>query len=176
VREEILSAFIRLVAHTPELQAYTASRLYTALRADLSQESLTLAAVWVLGEYSEVLLETGLVAEDDGATSQQTRLTDADIVELVLSVLDSPYADQVTRQFTLAAATKLSSRTGSTTPAVQARIADVLEQYSTNAELEIQQRAVEFASLYNLGEEMRSGVLERMPPPELKATVMGVGE
>ena len=64
VREEILSAFIRLVAHTPELQAYTASKLYTSLRSDISQESLTLAATWVIGEYSEVLLEGGLVDEE----------------------------------------------------------------------------------------------------------------
>lgn len=64
VREEILSSFIRLVAHTPELQAYTASKLYTALQADISQESLTLAAVWVIGEYSEILLEGGIVDEE----------------------------------------------------------------------------------------------------------------
>jgi AP-1 complex subunit gamma-1 len=61
VREEILSAFIRLVAHTPELQAYTSSKLYIALTSDISQESLTLAAAWVLGEYCEVVLEGGLV-------------------------------------------------------------------------------------------------------------------
>jgi AP-1 complex subunit gamma-1 len=68
VREEILSAFIRLVAHTPELQAYTASRLYTALRADISQEALTLSATWILGEYSEILIEGGLVDEEQAAS------------------------------------------------------------------------------------------------------------
>lgn len=65
MREEVLSAFIRLVAHTPELQAYTASKLYLALKADISQESLTLAATWVIGEYSEVLLENGIISDDD---------------------------------------------------------------------------------------------------------------
>lgn len=64
VREEILSAFIRLVAHTPELQAYTASKLYTSLRADISQESLTLSATWIIGEYGDAVLEGGLVDED----------------------------------------------------------------------------------------------------------------
>jgi AP-1 complex subunit gamma-1 len=64
VREEILSSFIRLVAHTPELQAYTASKLYLALKADLSQESLTLAATWVLGEYSEITLQSGIIDDD----------------------------------------------------------------------------------------------------------------
>lgn len=59
-----MSAFIRLVAHTPELQAYTASKLYLALKDDLSQESLTLAATWILGEYSEVILQGGIIDDD----------------------------------------------------------------------------------------------------------------
>ena len=64
VREEILSAFIRLVAHTPELQAYTASKLYLALKSDISQESLTLAATWILGEYSDIIVQGGIVDDD----------------------------------------------------------------------------------------------------------------
>ncbi|KAI0675734.1 gamma-adaptin [Trametes maxima] len=167
VREEILSAFIRLVAHTPELQAYTASKLYTSLRTDISQESLTLAATWVIGEYSEILLEGGLVDEE-----QPKAITDKELVDLLLSVLDSPYANYLTRQFVLTAITKISSRP--TTSAIQQeRIQTLLMTYTTSPELELQQRAVEFASLFNLG-EIRSGVLERMPAPELKATVLGV--
>jgi AP-1 complex subunit gamma-1 len=52
------------VVHTPELQAYTASKLYNALHADISQEALTLSATWILGEYSEILVEGGLVDEE----------------------------------------------------------------------------------------------------------------
>jgi AP-1 complex subunit gamma-1 len=74
VREEILAAFIRLVAHTPELQGYTASRLYHALQADISQESLTLAAAWIIGEYSDILVEGGLVDEEQ-PTSVRTCLS-----------------------------------------------------------------------------------------------------
>ncbi|KAH9916322.1 adaptin N terminal region-domain-containing protein [Fomitopsis serialis] len=166
VREEILSAFIRLVAHTPELQAYTASKLYTSLRFDISQESLTLAATWIIGEYSEAVLEGGLIDED-----QPKLITDVELVDLLLSILDSPYANYLTRQFVLTAITKISSRP-TTSSAQQERIANVLLNFTTSPELEIQQRAVEFASLFNL--DVRAGVLERMPPPELKATVMGV--
>ncbi|KIM83121.1 hypothetical protein PILCRDRAFT_819890 [Piloderma croceum F 1598] len=167
VREEILSAFIRLVAHTPELQAYTASKLYVALQADISQESLTLAATWVIGEYSDILLEGGIVDED-----QPKQATDKDIVDLLISVMDSPYSNYLTRQFVVAAVTKISSR-HTTSPAQQSHIAEILTKYTTSPELELQQRAVEFASLFALG-EVRVGVLERMPPPELKATVMDV--
>lgn len=65
VREETLAAFVRLVSHTPELQAYTTSRLYSALRSDVSQESLTLAAVWIIGEFGDMLIQTGLVEEEE---------------------------------------------------------------------------------------------------------------
>ncbi|KAI0091676.1 gamma-adaptin [Irpex rosettiformis] len=167
VREEILSAFIRLVAHTPELQAYTASKLYTSLRSDISQESLTLAATWIIGEYGEILLEGGLVDED-----QPKPITDVELVDLLISTLDSPYANYLSRQFVLTALTKLSSRP-TTSVAQQERIQTLLASYTTSPELEIQQRAVEFANLYNLG-DIRSGVLERMPAPELKQTVIGV--
>lgn len=65
VREEVLSNFIRLVTHTPELQAYTVQKLYAALKADISQDSLTLAAVWVIGEFGDVLLQGGNFEEED---------------------------------------------------------------------------------------------------------------
>jgi AP-1 complex subunit gamma-1 len=164
-----LSAFIRLVAHTPELHAYTASKLYTALQADISQESLTLAATWVIGEYGEVLLDGGIVEENLTKPAN-----DAEIVTLLLSLTSSPYANYLIRQFVLLALTKISVRS-TTSKAQQDRIAEVLSEYCTSPELELQQRAVEFSSLFKLG-EIRAGVLERMPPPELKATVMGVGE
>ncbi|KAI3619637.1 ap-1 complex subunit gamma-1 [Moniliophthora roreri] len=167
VREEILSAFIRLVAHTPELQAYTTSKLYTALNSDISQESLTLAATWLIGEYSDIVLEGGLVDEETPKP-----IADKALLDLLLSTLDSPYANYLTRQYVLASITKIASRHTTTQPQKD-RIAEVLHQYTATPELELQQRAVEFASLFNLG-ELRAGVLERMPPPELKATVTGV--
>ncbi|TEB36632.1 Adaptor protein complex AP-1 gamma subunit [Coprinellus micaceus] len=167
VREEVLSSFIRLVAHTPELQAYTASKLYLALKSDISQESLTLAATWILGEYSDILLEGGIV--DDQSS---TPLRDSELIDLLLSCMDSPYSNYLIRQFLLAALTKISARSTTSQPE-QDRIAEVLAKYTTSPELELQQRAVEFASLFTLG-ETRVGVLEQMPAPELKATVMGV--
>ncbi|KAJ7672633.1 adaptin N terminal region-domain-containing protein [Mycena rosella] len=167
VREEILSAFIRLVAHTPELQAYTASKLYIALTSDISQESLTLAATWIIGEYSELLLEGGIVDEDS-----HKQATDKDLIDLLVSILDSPYANQLTRQFVLTAITKISSRPN-VSGVQQERVSELLAQYATSPELELQQRAVEFVSLFNLG-NVKEGVLERMPPPDIKATVIGV--
>ena len=105
--------------------------------------------------------------------SVRVQVTDVEITDLILSILDSPYANLLTRQFVFASITKISSRP-TTSNNQQERIAAVLAGYTTNLELELQQRAVEFACLFSLG-ELRVGVLERMPPPELKATVTGIG-
>ncbi|EUC60879.1 gamma-adaptin (adaptor HA1/AP1 adaptin gamma subunit), putative [Rhizoctonia solani AG-3 Rhs1AP] len=166
VREEVLSSFIRLVCHTPELQAYTTSKLYTALKDDISQESLTLSTVWLLGEFGETLIQGGLVDEETPKPIQ-----DSDIIDLQESVLQSSYVNALIRQFILTSLAKLSSRPAVSEPQ-KLRIFNILNGFATSTELEIQQRAVEFASLFSQV-EIRGGVLEVMPPPEIKATVIG---
>jgi AP-1 complex subunit gamma-1 len=95
------------------------------------------------------------------------------MVDLLVSVLDSPYANYLIRQFVLTSMTKISSRP-MTSDSQQQRITKILDSYSASLELEIQQRAIEFESLLQLG-EIKIGVLERMPAPEKKATVLGIG-
>lgn len=101
-------------------------------------------------------------------------MTDTDILDLLEPVLHSPYANTTSRQFVLTALTKLSSRPR-TGEASRQRIAAILASYEESPDLEIQQRAVEFSALFGQS-ELRGGVLEEMPPPEVKQTVVGVGE
>lgn len=65
VREQILSSFIRLIATSPEHQTYCVQKLYAALKNDITQEGLTLAAAWVIGEYGRNLLEGGQYEEEE---------------------------------------------------------------------------------------------------------------
>lgn len=187
VREEVLSGFIRLITHTPDLQSYTVYKLYTALKQDVSQESLTLAGVWTIGEYGDVLLQgatttvadhsNGAAGEDEDATTGAASVSEAvsekDVIDLLDKILVSPYTNTTIRQFVLTALTKLSTRFSQ--PEQIARLGKALHQFDTSVELELQQRAIEFGTLLTL-ESVRGGVLERMPPPEIKATVMGTGQ
>ncbi|CED84885.1 adaptor protein complex ap-1 gamma subunit [Phaffia rhodozyma] len=170
VREEILSAFIRLVCHTPELQTYTVQKLYLALLSDISQESLTLASVWLIGEFGDVLLK-GWRAEEG---EEVKHVSQSDIIDLLNSVLNSPYTNTLSSQFVLTALVKLSARFAEDTPGSDqiGRIARLLNGYDHIQDLELQQRSVEYGSLLQASEIMH-GVLERMPPPEIKATIMG---
>lgn len=88
-------------------------------------------------------------------------------------ILISPYTNNTIRAFVLTAVTKLATRFHE--PAQEERIKNILHQFDASIELELQQRAIEFGKLLTM-EGIRTGVLERMPPPELKPTVMGTGE
>ena len=166
VREEILSAFIGLVCHTPELQAYTVQKLFSALHQDFSQESLTLAAVWVIGEFGDVLVQGGNFEDEELVREVQPK----DVVDLLSSVLDSPYVNGVIRQFVLTSLAKLHARLSDASQ--QSRIEQIIGSFESSVEVEIQQRSVEFANLLQRS-DIRDGVLESMPPPEIKQTVLG---
>lgn len=167
VRDEVLSSFIRLVCHTPELQQYAVQRLYSALHRDFSQESLTLASVWVIGEFGEVLLQGGSFEDEDMVRDVHTK----EIVDLLSNILDSPYANGNIRQWVLTALAKLHARFSDDSNA-QNRIMQLMHRFDTTVEVELQQRAVEFEVLLARG-DLREGVLEPMPPPEIKQTVIG---
>ena len=166
IRDGVLAAFLRLVCHTPELQEYTVQRLYAALRSDMSQRSQTLAAVWVIGEFGEVLLGAGPF-DDHGS---RLEVSPRAVVDLLVSCLDSPYADDVVRQFVLTALAKLYVRFDDN--AQQMRIAHVFAQYNECVETELQKRAVEYGVLVRRP-SVSSGVLETMPLPEIRQTLMG---
>ncbi|CAH1766720.1 7115_t:CDS:10, partial [Entrophospora sp. SA101] len=161
VREEILSNFIRLVAHTSELHAYTVQKLYSALKDDISQESLTLSGVWVIGEYGDILIKGGNFEEEELVKE----VTEPNVVTLIESILDGPYSNQITREYALTALMKLTSRF--TNSSVIQNIKSIIEKYSTSIEVEIQQRSVEYTNLFNF-DTIRPAVLERMPVPDYK--------
>lgn len=166
IRDEVLGSFIRLVCHTPELQAYTTQRLYTALHSDLSQHSQTLAAVWVLGEFGETLLELGSFSDEHG----EHRVSPTSIVDLITSLLESVYADEVTREYALTALAKLYVRIGDRMQ--QERIVSLFAQHSDAVDVETQKRTIEYRALLRR-DEICTGVLETMPLPEIRQTMLG---
>ena len=167
VREEVLSSFIRLVCHTPELQAYTVQKLFSAVHEDFSQESLTLAAVWVVGEFGEILLQGGNFENAESVREVKPK----DIVDLLDSVLTSPYVNVNIRQYTLTSLAKLTTRISGDQTQIQ-RIQQILHRFDSTVEIEIQQRAVELGALLQRS-DIREGVLESMPLPEVKTTIVG---
>lgn len=157
---------------------------------------LTLAGVWILGEYADILLTTtpagmgshaddgGNIAETNGGLdgSSMRQIQAGEVLDLLELILSSPYSNPTIRQYVLVACTKLSARideVGSVPDSAEqkGRIDTLVDKFQHTVELDVQARSVEFHVLLNsLDRNVKIGVLERMPPPELKATVMGTGE
>jgi AP-1 complex subunit gamma-1 len=169
VKEQILSSFVRLIATTPDLQTYSVQKLYASLKDDITQEGLTLAGTWVIGEYGDALLRGGQYEEEE--LVQEVK--EGDIVDLFTTILNSSYATQIVTEYIITSAMKLTTRL--TEPAQIIRIRRLLSQRTSDLNIEIQQRAVEYGNLFAY-DEIRRGVLERMPPPEIREEQRVLGE
>lgn len=169
MKEQILSSFVRLIATTPDLQTYSVQKLYIALKDDITQEGLTLAGSWVIGEYGDALLRGGQYEEE----KLVKEVKESDIVDLFETILGSSYAGLIVQQYIITASIKLTTRL--TDPAQIERLRRLLQRYNANLDVEIQQRAVEYGNLFGQ-DQVRRGVLEKMPPPEIREEQRVLGE
>ncbi|KAJ5746351.1 Armadillo-like helical [Penicillium odoratum] len=161
VKEQILSSFLRLIATTPELQTYAVQKLYSSLKEDISQEGLTLAATWTIGEYADSLLQGGQYEEEELVKE----VRESDIVDLFTNILNSTYANQIVVEYITTACMKLTVRMSD--PSQIERLRRFLTSRTADLSVEIQQRAVEYTNLFGY-DQIRRGVLERMPAPEIR--------
>lgn len=169
VKEPILSSVVRLIATSPDLQTYAVQKLYTNLKKDITQESLTQAGAWCIGEYGDALLRGGQYEEEELVKE----VKESEIVDLFETILNSNYATQVSTEYIITALMKLTTRfsNGSQVQRVQA----LLQHHQTSLDVEVQQRAVEYGNLFNF-DQIRRGVLEKMPPPQIKEENRVLGE
>lgn len=169
VKEPILSSFVRLIATTPDLQTYSVQKLYASLKDDITQEGLTLAGTWVIGEYGDALLRGGQYEEEE--LVQEVK--ESDIVDLFTTILDSGYATQIVTEYIITSLMKLTTRLTESAQIIQIR--RLLSNRTSDLDIEVQQRAVEYGNLFAY-DEIRKGVLERMPPPEIREEQRVLGE
>lgn len=169
VKEQILSSFVRLIATTPDLQTYTVQKLYAALKADVTQEALILAGTWVIGEYGDFLLSGGSY-EDEGV---EIHVIESDIVDLYTTILNSTYASQIVTEYIITSAMKLTTRMSD--PAQIDAIRRLMSGRTADLNIEIQQRAVEYNNLFGY-DDIRRGVLEKMPAPEIREEQRVLGQ
>ncbi len=169
VKEQILSSFVRLIATTPDLQTYSVQKLYAGLKDDITQEGLTLAGTWVIGEYGDSLLRGGQYEEEELVKEVKEK----DVVDLFETILGSAYSTQIVAEYIVTSAMKLTSRLKD--PSQIDRIRRLLSNRTSDLSIEIQQRAVEYGNLFAY-DDIRRGVLERMPPPEIREEQRVLGE
>ncbi|KAL9087323.1 MAG: hypothetical protein Q9159_003669 [Coniocarpon cinnabarinum] len=169
VKEPILASFVRLIATSPELQTYAVQKLYVNLQEDISQEGLSLAGAWCIGEYGDSLLRGGTYEEEQLVKE----VRESEIVDLYARMLSSSFKGQIVTQYIVTSAMKLSTRFRD--PAQVERLRRLELNYQTDLDIEIQQRAMEYGNLFGF-DSIRQGVLEKMPAPEIRDEQRVLGE
>jgi len=161
VQPETVSDTIHLIQDTPDLQAYAVHKLYLAVMKDITRQALVCTAVWVIGEFGDLLLAGG------------KDITPDNIFEILETIIKHPASEQETKQFTLTAMLKLTDRLEN--PEIRERFLTLLETYRGSLTLELQQRSCEYHSiLTNMPTEKVEELLDHMPAREREEMFEGV--
>ncbi|VAI70809.1 unnamed protein product [Triticum turgidum subsp. durum] len=155
VKDDVWHALIVLISNAPELQGYSVRSLYKALQASGTQESLVRVAVWCIGEYGEMLVNNISMLD----VEEPITVTESEAVDALELALKRYSVDVTTRAMCLVALLKLSSRFPQTSKRIQA----IVVQNKGNTVLELQQRSIEFNSIIQRHQSIKSSLLERMP-------------
>ncbi|CAN6214941.1 unnamed protein product [Urochloa humidicola] len=155
VKDNVWHALIVLMSNASELQGYSVRSLYKALLACGEQESLVRVAVWCIGEYAEMLVNNISMLDME----EPITVTESDAVDAIEVALKRYSADVTTRAMCLVSLLKLSSRF----PPTSERIKEIIAQNKGNTVLELQQRSIEFSSIIQRHQSIKSSLLERMP-------------
>ncbi|XP_020244626.1 AP-1 complex subunit gamma-2-like [Asparagus officinalis] len=155
VKDDVWHALIVVISNAPDLQGYTVRSLYRAFQASSEQESLVRVAVWCIGEYGEMLVNSSGMLEGE----EPMTVTESDAVDLLEVALKRHSSDITTQAMCLIALLKLSSRF----PLVSERIRELIVQQKGSLLLELQQRSIEFNSIIQKHQGIKSSLVERMP-------------
>ncbi|XP_016061333.1 PREDICTED: AP-1 complex subunit gamma-like 2 [Miniopterus natalensis] len=153
VRDDAVANLTQLIGGAHELHAYSVRRLYSALAQDISQQPLVQVAAWCIGEYGDLLLE-GSCEE-----TEPLQVEEEEVLALLERVLQSHLSLPATRGYALTALMKLSTRLRGDNN----RIRQVVSIYGSCLDVELQQRAVEYNTLFRKYDHMRAAILEKMP-------------
>ncbi|KAL6566505.1 hypothetical protein OROGR_002120 [Orobanche gracilis] len=146
VKDDVWHALIVVITNAPNLHGYTVRSLYKAVQTTVEQ---------CIGEYGELLVSNAGVLD----LEDPIIVTESDTMDIVETAIGRHSSDLTTRPMCLIALIKLSSRF----PSCSKRINDIVCNHRGSLVLELQQRAIEFNTIIEKHEKIRSDLVERMP-------------
>lgn len=159
VRDDVCGSLIQLISETSSLYTYTVQQLWKSIHQapDLEgKQPLVQVATWSLGEFGDLLNST------QGQEAEPANVTEDQVIDLYEKMITNHHMTLVTREYALTSLMKLSVRLSSSA----ARVKKVVDVFGGHMNTELQQRSIEFSSLFSRHDHLRPSLLERMPPME----------
>lgn len=155
MRDDVVGLLIELISSSESLHSYAVCQLWLELEGDLvSKQPLVQVAMWSIGEFADLLVQCSNSESLDGET-----IDGRQIIDKCEEVLSNIHFTLISKEYTLNALTKLSVRF----PSESARVKQIVDLFGCSHSIELQQRAVEFTTLFSRHDTLRPNVLEKMP-------------
>lgn len=177
VRDDVVGNLIQLISEAGALHSYAAQQLWLQLiLKDLeNKQPMVQVAMWTLGEFADLLnipyiplnsIDESIQSANE--VEQPLNVSEDQVIDVCEEVLTTNLMNIVTKEYTIETLMKLSVRFPDHAP----RIKRMLDFYSSHMNIELQQRAVEFCTLFTKHSNLRPSLLEKMPPlPKLNRKV-----
>lgn len=153
--DTLVASLVQRVSSHPEIQPYAVRALYRAVNERSTHQPLAQAACWCIGEFGQFLLDS----DDEGFEG----ISACAVVDCLEKLLATRLSNDITRQYSINALAKISTRLSGDIPG---RIREILKNYGTSLDCELQQRSLEYSRIFDNFDQMRAGLLETMPPFE----------
>ncbi|CAH8668933.1 unnamed protein product [Schistosoma rodhaini] len=153
-RDDVVSSLVSLISQNPSLHAYATVQLFSAMNGAMSQQPLVQVACWTIGEYGDLL-----VSPEPSEDIPQP-VTELELITVLQRALVSVTSTVQTKQMVINTLVKLTTRF---TPTHLEKLKELISFYSTNVNLELQQRSVEYSKICSQPISIRGGLLDCMP-------------
>lgn len=114
--------------------------------------------MWTIGEYADLLNEVCLESGDD--STEPLNVQSDEIVSICEEITSSSLMSIVTKEYTINTLIKLSARYPNCAP----KIKSIVDAFGCHMNVELQQRSVEFSTIFTKYNQLRLSLLEKMPP------------
>lgn len=149
---------IQLISETKNLYAYAVQQVWRHLVDDLhSKQPLVQVGMWTIGEYGDLLNDN---STDLPENAEHLNVSEDEVITMCENILNSSLMNLVTKEYAVNALIKLSARFPNSAP----RVKRTVDAYGCHMNVELQQRSVEFSTIFTKHNELRFGLLDKMPP------------
>ncbi|XP_022248680.1 AP-1 complex subunit gamma-1-like isoform X3 [Limulus polyphemus] len=159
VPEDLVGNLIQLISESSQLHVYTTQQLWKNLGNELASfQPLVQVATWCIGEFGDLLNSA------EGVDAEPLNVAEEHIFGLYEKILYNHHMTLLTKEYTINSLMKLSVRF----PKSISKVKNMVDVFGSNMNIELQQRAVEFSSVFSKHDYLRPSIFERMPAIERK--------
>lgn len=157
INDENICCLLQLIAATPEIQAYSVMKMFSALEQNMMQDALAKVTLWCIGEFGQ-LLRNG-----------EVQIQRNSVFEVMHSLLEQK-CNKGVKSYILNCCIKLFARFNGSIPEIE----EVFKKLSRDVDPDIQQRAFEYSNIIKssrLSLDQKIALLEEIPISRISANI-----